>query len=121
MKKIYLLPLLVILFIPGKSWGSECVGFENMDIKILRQEGSKVFLAWNASVVNKCNKLISAKVEMQLVDKSDKTLGNSFQQINQLLPNEIRKIQNEKSLPSEIYFKIQGYYFEASELSASFE
>ncbi len=121
MKKLYLLTLLIALFLPGKSWSSECVGFENMDVKILRQEGSKVYLAWKAHVVNKCNKIISAKVQMQLVDKSDKTLGNSFQQVNQLLPNETRKIQNEKSLPSEVYFKVQGYYFKALEFSTSLE
>jgi len=121
MKKLYLFTLLITLYLPGKSWSSECIGFENMAVKILRQEGSKVYLAWKASVVNKCNKMISAKVQMQLVDKSDKTLGNGFQRINQLLPNETREIQNEKSLPSEVYFKIKGYYFKAREFSASLE
>jgi len=121
MKKLSLLPLLVTLFLPGNSWGSECVGFENMAVKILRQESSRVYLAWNASVVNKCNKMISAKVQMQLVDNADKPIGNSFQRINQLLPNETRKIQNKKSLPAEIYFRIHGYYFKAHEFSNPFE
>jgi hypothetical protein len=121
MKKLYLFTLLITLFLPGKSWSSECVGFENMDVKILRQEGSKVYLAWKAHVVNKCNKIISAKVQMQLMDKSEKSLGNSFKQIKQLFPNETRKIQNEKSLPSEVYYKIRGYYFKAREFSTSFE
>jgi hypothetical protein len=119
MKKLFVLTLLVTLFLQGKSWGSDCIGFENMAVKILRQESNMVYLAWNASVVNKCDKMISAKVQIQLVDKKDKSLGDSFQLINQLLPNETRKIRNEKSLPSEKYFKIQAYYFKARELSAA--
>lgn len=121
MKKIILLILLAPLWLPGNSWGSDCVGFENMAVKILRQEGSKVYLSWNASVANKCDKMISVKVQVQLVDKKGKSIGDSFQPINQLLPNETREIQSEKSLPSEVYFKIQGYYFKARELSASLE
>jgi hypothetical protein len=121
MKKIILLILLAPLLLPGNSWGSDCVGFENMAVKILRQEGSKVYLSWNASVANKCDKMISVKVQVQLVDKKGKSIGDSFQPINQLLPNETREIQSEKSLPSEVYFKIQGYYFKARELSASLE
>lgn len=121
MKKLYLFTLLITLFLPGKSWSSECVGFENMAVKILRQEGSKVYLAWKASVVNKCNKMVSAKIQMQLVDVTDKSLGNGFHRVNQLLPNETREIHNEKSLPSEVYFKIQGYYFKAREFSVSLE
>jgi hypothetical protein len=117
MKKSYLFILLIGLLLPGNSWGSECVGFENMAVKILRQEGKKVYLAWNASVTNKCNQMVSAKIQMKLVDKADNSLGNSFQRINQLLPNETIKIQNEKSLLSEIYFKVQGYYFIANEFS----
>lgn len=121
MKKLFILTLLGTLFLPGNSWASDCIGFENMFVKILKQEASKVYLAWNASVVNKCNKMISVKVQMQFVDKKGKPLGNSFKPIHQLLPNETREIQNEKSLPSETYFKIQGYYFKARELSNSFE
>lgn len=121
MKKLLLLTLLFTLFFQGKSWGSECVGFENMAVKILKQEGSKVYLTWNASVINKCNKMISTKVQMQLVDKRGKSIGDSFKLINQLLPNETRVIKNEKSLPSETYFKIQAYYFKARELSAFLE
>lgn len=117
MKKLFLIILLAPLFIQGKSWGSECVGFENMAVKILRQEGTKVYLAWNASVVNKCDKMVSTKVQMQLMDKQDKPIGDSVQLINQLLPNETRVIKNEKILPSETYFKIQAYYFKAHELS----
>jgi hypothetical protein len=117
MKKSYLYILLVTLFLPGNSWGSECVGFENMAVKILRQEASKVFFSWNTRVINKCNKIVSAKIQIELVDKTDKPLGKSFQRINQLLPNEIRVVQNEKSVPSETYFKVQGYYFIANEFS----
>lgn len=117
MKKLYLFVLLVTLFLPGNSWGSACIGFENMAVKILRQEGNKVFLAWNASVFNKCNKMISAKIQMELVDKADNPLGKSLQRIKQLLPNETREIKNEKSLPSEVYFKVHGYYFIADEYS----
>lgn len=121
MKKLFLLTLLGFLFLPGISWASDCVDFENMTVKILRQEASKVYLMWNARVVNKCKKMISVNVEMQLVDKKGKPLGDSFKPIHQLLPNETREIQNEKSLPSETYYKIQAYNFKARELSASFE
>ena len=121
MKKIFLLTLLGALFFPGNSRASDCIGFENMSVKILKQEASKVYLMWNASVVNKCKKMISVKVQMQLVDKKGKSLGNSFKPVHQLLPNETREIQNEKSLPSETYYKIQAYNFKARELSASFE
>lgn len=117
MKKKYLLILLVTLLHPGNSWGSDCVGFENMAVKILKQEGSKVYLSWKASVINKCNKMISARVEMQLVDSEDRSIGNGYHQVKQLLPKETREIKKEKSLPSEIYFKTNGYYFKASEFS----
>ncbi len=121
MKKFYLLILLVTLFLPGNSWGSECIGFENMAVKILRQEGAKVYIAWKASVVNKCNKVVSAKVQIQLVGNKSKSLGNGRHQVNKLLPNETRDIKNEKALPSEIYFKIKGYYFKAREIPASLD
>jgi hypothetical protein len=88
-----------------------------MAVKILRQEGSKVYLTWNASVINKCNKMISARVQMQMVDSEEKSLGNGYHQVNQLFPNETREIKKEKSLPSEIYFKTNGFYFKASEFS----
>ncbi len=119
MRKFILLALLTTLILPGKSWGSECIGFENMAVKILRQEGNKVYLAWNAMVVNKCDKMISAKVQMQLVDKKEKPIGDSFELVKKLLPNETRALKNEKSLPSETYFKIHAYYFKARELSAT--
>ena len=121
MKKIFLLILLTTPLLQGQSWGAECVGFENMAVKILRQEGSKVYLTWNASVVNKCDKMISTKVQMQVVDKKDKSLGESFQLVNQLLPNETREIKSEKNLPSDIFFQVQGYYFKARELSVSLD
>lgn len=121
MKNLFLLALLATLFLPENSWGVDCIGFENMSVKILKQEGSKVYLTWNASVVNKCEKMISVKVQMQLTDRKGKSIGSSFQSVKQLLPNETREIQTEKSLPSETYFKIQGYYFKARELSASLE
>jgi len=121
MKKFYLLILLVALFLPGNSWGSECIGFENMAVKILRQEGTKVYIAWKASVVNKCNKVVTAKVQIQLVDNKSKSVGNGYHQVNKLLPNETRDIKKEKALPSEIYFKIKGYYFKAREVSASLD
>ncbi len=92
-----------------------------MAVKILKQESSKVYLTWNASVANKCDKQISVKVQMQLVDKKGKSIGDSFQPVKHLLPNETREIQREKSLPSETYFKIHGYYFKARELSASLQ
>ena len=88
---------------------------------LISEEASKVYLMWNARVVNKCKKMISVKVEMQLVDKKGKPLGDSFKPIHKLLPNETREIQNEKSIPSETYYKIQAYNFKARELSASFE
>jgi len=121
MKKFYLLILLVALFLPGTTWGSECVGFENMAVKILRQEGAKVYISWNTSVVNKCNKVVSAKVQIQLVDSKSKSIGKGYYQVNKLLPNETRDIQKEKTLPSEIYFKVKGYYFKAREISASLD
>ena len=121
MKKLFLLTLLFTLFLPGNSSASDCIGFENMAVKILKQEASRVYLAWNASVVNKCKKMISVNVQMQLVDKKGKPLDNSFKPVDQLLPNETRKIQNKKSLPSKTYYKIQSYYFKARELSNSFE
>lgn len=121
MKNLFLIAILGTLFLPGNSGASDCVDFENMTIKILRQEASKVYLMWNASVLNKCSKMISVKVRMQLVDKKGKPLGDSFKPVDQLLPNETREIQNEKSLPSETYYKIQAYNFKARELSASFE
>ena len=92
-----------------------------MSVKILKQEASKVYLAWKVSVVNKCKKIISVNVQMQLVDKKGKLLDTSFRPVDQLLPNETREIQNEKSLPSETYYKIQSYYFKARELSNYFE
>jgi len=121
MKKLFLLNLVAAFLLPGNSWGSDCIGFQNMAVKILKQEGNKVYLAWNAIVVNNCKTMISVKVQMQLVDRKGQPLGNSFKPVKQLFPSESREIQNEKSLPSETYYKIQGYYFKARELSAFLE
>lgn len=115
--RILLLGILAAMtFFPGVSWGLDCVKFENMAVKILNQKEDKVNLEWKARVVNKCNKMVSIKVEMQFTDSKEKHLDSSFEPLNLIDLNEVREVQSEKSLPSETYYKIGTYYFKALEL-----
>ena len=116
MKKLFLVTLATAIFLPGVSWGVDCIKFQDMDVKILKQEDKKVYLKWKALVLNKCKKMVSFKLEIQFADKKGKHLGSNFERLNSLIPNEIREIQSEKSLPSETYYKIGTYYFRAREL-----
>lgn len=116
MKKLFLVILVTVAFMPRVSWGLDCIKFQNMDVKILKQEDQKVYLKWKALVLNKCKKMVSLKLEIQFTDKKGKYLGSNFERLNPFTVNEIREIQSEKSLPSEIYYQIGTYYFRAREI-----
>jgi hypothetical protein len=116
--KVLILGILAIMtFFPGVSWGLDCVKFEDMAVKILNQKDDKVNLEWKARVYNKCKKVVSIKVEIDFADNKEKHLDSSSERLYSIDLNEVREIQGEKSLPSETYYKIGGYYFKAHELT----
>ena len=117
MKKLYSVVIACFLLGPEVVWGLDCVKFHNMAVDILKQEHNKVFLSWKASVSNDCQKMVSVKVQLKLVDEKEKYLGSSFKRLATLPANETLEIQGEKSLPAESYYKIHTYHFKAQKLS----
>jgi hypothetical protein len=116
MKCLFPVIIAMVTAFPGVSWGMECIKFEDMSVKILNQVDDIVNLEWKARVINKCNKVMPVKVEIQFADNKGKRLESGFEPLDPMDPSEVREIQGQQGLSSETYYKIGTYYFKAIEL-----
>ncbi|GJL77373.1 MAG: hypothetical protein NPINA01_03620 [Nitrospinaceae bacterium] len=114
MKKIFFFILATVSLCPEVSWALDCIKFENMEIKILKQEHAKVYLQWKAKAVNRCEKMVSIKAHIHFADEKGRSLQSSFEHLNFLTPGEVRSFQGEKDLASETFYKTAAYNFKAS-------
>lgn len=116
-KKIIFLTLaLEMAFLPGFVWAGDCLSLQNMAVKILKQENSRVYFSWKTQLLNGCEKPVTATVQLQMVDEKGANLDISAKNGVSLFANETREIQHEKSLPSDLFYKIQAYNFRTTEI-----
>jgi len=111
---------LAAMLLPAWVSASDCIGLENMALKILKQENDRVHYFWNARVINNCPQTVSAAVQMQMVDEKGAELVISKQTLPSLFPNETREIRHEDSLPSGKFYNGRAFFFETTEIPASF-
>ncbi len=98
---------------------SDCVGFENMAVKILRQEYGRVHFALNADLINACARKVNFVVDLQYVDARGVLLDNLLKPVQSLSPRQTKTILYMESLPPEVFHRIGAYVFKASDVPES--
>ena len=88
---------------PTASLASECVGFENMAVKILKQEYGRVFFALNANLVNACPREVSFVIDLKFVDARGVTLKSLLKPVQALSARGKKTVLYMESLPPNVF------------------
>ncbi len=101
------------------AFASDCVGFENMAVKILKQEYGRVYFALNADLINACDRKVSFVVDLQFVDAQGALLDNLLKPVQALPPEGRTTVLYLENLPPHVFQRIGSYIFKASDIPDS--